>query len=111
MYLLKKGVMVQGKVGVKANMDMATVKAGVGYKTDAAADGAGDDKHYGKAYVSVGSDDVADSGVGAGVYGIGGTDLSGFEEWSYTGGVYVGSEKPEEADDYSVSVSYYNCEQ
>ena len=36
-----------------------------------------DAKTYGKVYVSAGSDDVADSGIGAGVFAVGGADVHG----------------------------------
>ena len=100
------GWLVKGKVGVKSEWDAATVKAGIGVESDALVDKG--DKTFGKAYVSGGLDDVAGSGVGAGVFAVGGTDVDGFKDWSYTAGVYVGSEKAEEANDYSAAVSYYN---
>ena len=104
----KKGLMAKGKIGVKADMDVAMINVGVGGQSDAlVTEGEGAAKHYGKAYVSVGSEDLGDSGIGAGVFAVGGTNMN-FNKWSYTGGVYVGSQKPEEANDYSVSVSYYD---
>ena len=104
------GWLVKGKLGVKSEWDAATVKAGLGVESDALVEGEAktDAKTYGKAYVSGGSDDVADSGIGAGAFAVGGTDVDGFKDWSYSAGVYVGSEKAEEANDYSASVSYYN---
>lgn len=100
----KKGVLAKGKIGVKADMDVAVISVGIGGQSDALADG---EKHYGKAYLSVGSEDLGDSGIGAGVFAVGGTNMD-FDKWSYTGGVYVGSQKPEEANDYSLAASYYD---
>ena len=102
------GWLVQGKVGVKSDLDVAIVKAGIGVQSDGLAVDNEDAKTYGKAYVSAGSDDLADSGVGAGLFAVGGTNVDGFEDWTYTAGVYVGAAKAEEANDYSVAVSYYD---
>lgn len=102
----KPGVLAVGKVGVKSDVGPAVVKVGLGVKADHLVEG-DDNKAYGAAYLSAGSDDVAGSGVGAGAFGVVGGNMD-FDNWTYTGGVYVGSEKPEEANDYSVAVSYYN---
>lgn len=105
----KKGVLAVGKVGVKSDVGMAMIKGGVAVKYDGFADGEGDDKAYGSAYLNAGSDDVAGSGVGLGAFGVVGGNVD-FDSWTYTGGVYVGSANPEEANEYSASVSYYNVE-
>ena len=103
----KKGVLAVGKVGVHSDVGPAAVKAGIAVKADHFAGGDGEDKAYGSAHLSAGSDDVAGSGVGFGAFGVVGGNMD-FDNWTYTGGIYVGSEKPEEANDYSVAVSYYN---
>lgn len=103
----KKGVLTVGKAGVHSDVGAAVVKAGVAVKFDHLAGGEGSEKAYGSAHLSAGSDDVAGSGVGLGAFGVVGGNVD-FDNWTYTGGVYVGSENPEEANEYSVAVSYYN---
>ena len=104
----KEGVLAVGKIGVSSDVGMAVVKGGVAVKYDGFAAG-DDDKAYGSAYLNAGSDDVAGSGVGFGAFGVVGGNVD-FDSWTYTGGVYVGSVNPEEANEYSAAVSYYNVE-
>ena len=103
----KEGFLTVGKVGVRSDVGPAVVKAAVGLKADHFASGEGENRTYGSAYLSAGSDDLGGMGVGGGLFGVvgGNTDL---DNWTYTAGAYVGSKKPEEANDYSVAVSYYN---
>ena len=101
-----KGWLTIGKVGVKSDVGAAVVHGGAAVKWDGLAEGGGE--FYPAVYVNGGADDVG-GGVGAGAFAVGGTNGS-FDSWTYTGGVYVGSHKPEEANEYSVSVSYFNIE-
>lgn len=105
-----EGALMEAKAGAAFDMGMAQIHGGVGVQSDALADGK-DAVNLGQVYLDFGSDDVADSGVGLGAYGVAGVnfdDVGETDNWTYTAGAYVGSKEANEANDYSVTVSYYN---